>query len=273
MTQVNTDTMTGVIEIAPWQLALSTGFILVAAALSLGLSLGFFRSLIVATVRTYLQLFVLGFALRWIFGVNEALLVLAVLAVMMLLGAQTALARAGGAPRGLYLRVFNAVFLSGISVTFAVTAVIIHVEPWHEARYVIPIAGMVVGNSMTGLSLGIERLFSDLDRRSHEVHVLLALGAGRWEASLPSIRTALRASLIPTINSMCTVGIVFIPGMMTGQILAGVDPAKAARYQIVVMLMISAATALSSLVAVLSTYGRAFDRDSCFVLEGNREER
>ncbi|MHC4942997.1 MAG: ABC transporter permease [Planctomycetota bacterium] len=266
MTDADPGAMFGVIEIAPWQLALSTGFILVAAALSLALSLGFFRSLIVAMVRTYLQLFVLGFALRWIFGINETFLVLAVLAIMMLLGAQTALARAKGAPGGLYFRVFNAVFLSGVSVTFAVTAVIIQVEPWYEARYVIPIAGMVVGNSMTGLSLGIERLFSDLNKRSHEVHVLLSLGASPWEASLASIRTALRASLIPTINSMSTVGIVFIPGMMTGQILAGVDPAQAARYQIVVMLMISAATALSCLVAVISTFRRAFDKDACFVL-------
>lgn len=256
----------GVIEIAPWQLALATGFILASAAISLALSLGFVRSLLIATVRTFLQLMALGLVLRWIFRVDSAALVLAMLGIMIIVGAHTALRRTGRVPKGLYPWVLNAVFLSGVTVTFAVTALVVGVEPWHHARYVIPIGGMVVGNSMNGLSLGLERLFSDMRKREGEIHTLIALGACPFEAALPSIRTALAAGLIPTINSMSAVGIVFIPGMMTGQVLAGVDPYKACFYQIVVMLMISAATALASTLAVLSTFRRAFDVDGRFKL-------
>jgi putative ABC transport system permease protein len=266
--------MNGVIEIAPWQLALATIFILVSAGLSLLLSLGFVRSLLVATLRTYLQLWALGFALRWIFKVETAPLVLGVVAVMMLMAARTVLARVPQAPAGIFSKVLNAVFLSGVTVTAAVTALIIGVEPWYKARYVIPIAGMVIGNSMTGLALALERVFSDLGKRGDEINTLLALGATPREAALPSIRTALTAGLIPTINSMSAVGIVFIPGMMTGQILAGVDPPRAAAYQIVVMLMISAATTLGSVIAVLTSYGRAFDRDGRFrLLSAEAESR
>lgn len=256
-----------VIEISYVELLLATGFVVVAAALSLALSLGFVKSLVIATVRTYLQLFALGFALRWVFGVDSAWLVLAIVALMMVMGAHTALGRAQGAPKGIFFRVFDAVFLSGVTVSFAVTALVVRVEPWYNAQYVLPIAGMVVGNSMTGLSIGLERLFSDLRKRSDEIHTVLALGATPWEASRDSVRTAVRAGLIPVINSMSAVGIVFIPGMMTGQILAGADPTVAARYQIVVMLMIAAATAMGSSLAVLTTYQKAYDREMRFILD------
>lgn len=259
--------MSGVIEIAPWQLVLATGFILVAAGLSLALSLGFVRSLLIATLRTYLQLWALGFALTWVFSVDSAWIVLGILALMLAMATHTVLGRVGHVPRGIFPKVLNAVFISGISVTFAVTAVIIGVEPWYEPRYVIPIGGMVIGNSMTGLALALERMFSGMRARRDEINALLALGASPWEAALPSIRTALTAGLIPTINSMSAVGIVFIPGMMTGQILAGADPATAASYQIVVMLMISAATTLASVIAVLTAFGRAFDRAGRFQLD------
>ncbi len=150
--------------------------------------------------------------------------------------------------------------------TLAVTELIIRVHPWYNPQYVLPIAGMVLGNSMTGISLALERLFGDLGRRSDEVRMLLALGASPWEASLPSIRAALTAGLIPTINAMNAVGIVSIPGMMTGQIIAGANPGKAARYQIVVMLMLSAATAIGSMMAVALAYHKSFDREARFVL-------
>ncbi len=256
----------GVIAIAPWQLALAAGFILAAAGISLALSLGFVRSLLVATLRTFLQLFALGLALRWIFDLDSATLVIPIILLMIFMGAHTLLGRVKNAPSGLFLRVFNAVFISCITVTFAVTALVIRVEPWYQPCYVIPIAGMVVGNSITGLSLGLERLFSDFRKRADEIQTLLALGATPWEAALPTIRTALGASLMPSINSMSAVGIVFIPGMMTGQVLAGVDPSTAATYQIVVMLMISAAAAIGSVIAVLSAQSRAFDREGRFIL-------
>ncbi len=260
--------MIGVQPIGPLQLALASGFLLVAAGLSLGLSLGLTRSLTVAAVRAYLQLLALGLVLGWVFTIRSPLLVVLILLIMMAVAAHTLLSRVHGAPSGLYLRGFGAIALSGFTVTFAVTGWVIGVEPWYEPRYVIPIAGMVVGNSLNGMAVCLDRLFGDLRARAGEIEALLALGARPWETVLPSARAALKAGLIPTLNSMSAAGIVFIPGMMTGQVLSGVDPKVAAAYQIVVLLMISAATALGTIVAVLAGYRRSFDRDERFVLAG-----
>jgi len=241
----------GVTPIGTFELFLATAFVAVAGALSIALSLGIGRSLAVATVRTYVQLLALGIVLRWVFRVDTPLLVLFVLFVMMLSASHILLERVRSGPPKLWSSAFVSIFISGATVTFAVTALVIGVRPWHKAQYVLPIAGMILGNSMTGISLALERLFSELRRRSDEVWVRIALGATPWESALPAIRACLTAALIPTINSMNAVGIVSIPGMMTGQILSGTDPALAARYQIVVMLMLSAATALGAMLAVL----------------------
>lgn len=260
----------GVIPIGTAELVLSTLFVLVAAAISLGLSLGLTRSLLVATIRTYLQLLALGFVLRWVFQVDVALVVLAILVLMMTAAVHTLLQRVDTAPGRLWWESFASIFISALTVTFAVTSLIVHVRPWYNPQYVLPIAGMILGNSMTGISIALERVFGDLQRRADEVWTYLSLGATPWEAALPSIRTALTAGLIPTINSMSAVGIVSIPGMMTGQILAGIDPALAARYQIVVMLMISAATAVGAILAVLLSYRRAFDTDGRLLTMGSK---
>jgi putative ABC transport system permease protein len=118
---------------------------------------------------------------------------------------------------------------------------------------------MVLGNAMNGIALAQERLFEGLRVRRGEVMLRLSLGATPWEAALPVCQSAFKAGMIPTLNSMATVGIVFIPGMMTGQVLAGVDPAVAAGYQIVVMLMLSAATAIGTTVSLSLAYRQAFD--------------
>ncbi len=258
--------MSGLIEIGVLDLALATGFIVVAGVLSLLLHLGVVRSLLVGTVRTFVQLLALGFVLRWVFEVNSVWIVLGGLLIMLGFATQTLLTRVKSRPPRVLSSAFAAIFISCLTVTFAVTGIVLRVDPWYEARYVLPIAGMILGNSMTGISIALERLFSDLRRRDQEVWTMLAMGASPWEASLTSIRTALTAGLIPIINSMSAVGIVFIPGMMTGQVLAGADPQIAARYQIVVMLMLSAATSLGAMISVLLAYRRAFDDEERLIL-------
>jgi len=245
-------------------------FLLFAGSLSWMLTLGLGRSLTVGAVRTYLQLLALGIVLRWVFANQSPALVVLLLMVMMLIAAHTLLGRVRSRPKGLFLPSLLSIVVSGLTVTLAVTELIIRVHPWYNPQYVLPIAGMVLGNSMTGISLALERLFGDLGRRSDEVRMLLALGASPWEASLPSIRAALTAGLIPTINAMNAVGIVSIPGMMTGQIIAGANPGMAARYQIVVMLMLSAATAIGSMMAVALAYHKSFDREARFVLPASK---
>lgn len=260
----------GVIPIGPVDLAIATGFVVLVGAISVALSLGLVRDLTIATVRTYVQLAALGFVLRWVFGIDSPWLVLGILVVMVVAAAYTVLTRAPDAPRGVFGSSVLAMALTGFTVTFAVTGLIVHVQPWYLARYVIPIAGMVLGNSMTGIALALERLFSDLEARSGDMLALTSLGATRWEAASPSVRAALRAGLIPTIASMAAAGIVFIPGMMTGQILAGADPLQATGYQIVVMLMVAAATALGSVVSLLLTYRHRFSADGVYLERGLR---
>ena len=129
-------------------------------------------------------------------------------------------------------------------------------RPWYEPQYLIPIAGMILGNSMTSAALAGDRLQSDLRARRDEVEARLALGFSGREAVQPMVRASLRAAMIPTVNGMMTVGLVQLPGMMTGQILAGSSPLVAIRYQIVVVFMLAAATAVGSLLFVRLAVGR-----------------
>lgn len=260
----------GVIVIGWPQLLLATGFIVVAGAIAIALSLGVTKSLWIASVRTYLQLIALGFVLRWVFGVESPWLVIAIVTLMIAVATVTIVRRAPDAPRGSMPRAFLSMAITGFTVTFAVTGLVIQVEPWYLPRYVIPIAGMVVGNSMSGIALALERTFSDLDSRADEILALIALGATPWEAAAPSVRTALRAGMIPGINTLSAAGIVFIPGMMTGQVLAGANPIVAAPYQIVVMLMIATADILGSTSAVLLTFRKRFTKDGVYLEKGMR---
>lgn len=262
----------GVILIGWPQLLLSTGFVVFVGVLSMRLSLGIERSLAIATVRTFLQLAALGLVLRWVFGIDSPWLVLGILLVMMAAAAQTIVARAPDAPKGILGSTLLSMLLTGFIVTFAVTGLIVQVEPWYLPRYVIPIAGMVLGNSMNGIALALERTFAEMDQRSGEILALTALGASPWEAAGECTRVAIRAGLIPTINSMAVAGVVFVPGMMTGQILAGADPVAATGYQIVVMLMVSAATAMGSVLAVLLTFRRRFSDDGVYLEKGLRPD-
>ncbi len=141
----------------------------------------------------------------------------------------------------------------------------IRIHPWYESQYAIPILGMILDNTLTGVSLGTERMTEKLTSRRGVVQMSLALGATRWEAALRPARQAGRAGMIPTLNQMAVLGLVSLPGMMTGQVLAGQSPLQAVRYQIVIMFLIAAASALGVVGAVVLTYRRLFSLDHRFM--------
>ncbi len=265
-----TEAVGGVVAIGWPQLALASAFIIVTGGITLLLHLGVAKDLAIATLRTYVQLLALGFVLRWVFRSDAPLVVLAILGVMLVAATRIILKRSPDAPPGLFGSTLLSMAIVGITITFAVTGLVVGVDPWWRAQYVIPIGGMVIGNSMSGIALALERVFADLDARSGEILALTALGATPWEAAHPSVRTALRTGLIPGINTLAAVGIVFIPGMMAGQVLAGVDPLVAAPYQIVVMMMVATADVLGSTGAVLLSYRRRFTPDGIFLEKGHR---
>lgn len=233
--------------------------VLVAGAVSFVLRLGLERRLAFATLRTVAQLVLVGYLLRWIFEVDSAPLVLGVLGLMTAFAGEAAVGRPARTFQGAYLAAFLTLTVTGFVTTFTVTGAVLGVTPWYRADYVLPLCGMVLGNALTGLSLCLDTLLESLHERRDEVEMELALGATRWEAARPMLTAAIRRGMIPIINSMMVVGVVSIPGMMTGQILAGADPVEAAKYQLVVMFMIAGGTALACLVVALLVYRRLFD--------------
>ena len=143
-------------------------------------------------------------------------------------------------------------------------------DPWFHARQVVPIVGMIMGNAMAAVAVAIDRLFSDLDARASEMFSLTALGATPREAAAPSLKAAIGAGMTPVLANMSAAGIVTFPGMMTGQLLAGADPLSAAKYQIVVMLMLSAANTVAIVTACFMTYRKRFAPDGYYLDEGIR---
>lgn len=245
-----------------FELSLATLLILAAGLLSLFMTLGLVKTLAISTLRTYLQLIALGFVLVWIFDKQNQWIVLAAYLFMILMTSRIVLQRVRYKPDSLYAQALTAIFISSVSVTAIVTQLVIQIDPWYDPRYILTLGGMILGNSMNGIALALERFFSDLQSRREEITQMLAFGATPWEASLPSIRASLTAGLLPTINTMNAAGIVFVPGMMSGQLLAGADPLEAAKYQIVVMLMLSATTSIGAMLTVLLSYRKAFDAES-----------
>jgi putative ABC transport system permease protein len=181
---------------------------------------------------------------------------------MIALAAREALKRAGRSYRGSWFDTFFALLVASLLTLAVATRVVLGVEPWWEPRYLIPLLGMILGNALTGVSLGLDRCLTELQEGKSRVEALLAYGATRWEAARPVAVLSLRAGLIPILNTMSVVGLVTIPGMMTGQLLGGTNPALAARYQILIMFLIAAATALGAGIAIVLGLNRCFDREA-----------
>jgi putative ABC transport system permease protein len=238
-------------------LAFSAALVLVAAAIARWQRVGLVRGFLWGAVRALLQLVAVGYVLTWVFALARWYVVLLVLLVMLVAATVTV---TGRHPR--QRRVVGTItglsMLAGAGLTLAyVQAVVVRVSPWYDPRYLIPLFGMIVGNAMNGAALAAERLASEMDARRAEVEAHLALGASASQAAAEPVRRALRAALLPAVNGLMVVGLVTLPGMMTGQILAGASPLLAVRYQIVVAFMLAGAVAMTSVMVVLM-YRRTF---------------
>lgn len=244
----------GARELSSGDLLLGSLLLIAVGVASLALQLGLGWRLLIAAVRTVVQLWLLGLVLNWVFHSADLRWVLVLVASMIVNAGIAAVQRSEQRFVGVWSTALVSVSVSAIATTLIVTAAVIDVEPWYAPRYLIPILGMVLGNTLTGISLCLERAVGDLRQRRAEVEGLLLLGATVWEACRDIIAGAIRASLIPILNSMSVVGIVSLPGMMTGQILAGARPLDAAKYQIIVMFMIAGATALGSVITGLLVF-------------------
>ncbi len=256
-----TPSSSGALTISDGRLALSGLLILVNVGLSAALRLGLSRSLLLASVRMVVQLLLVGFVLEWLFRQDDAPLIVLVGAAMALIAGVSAVQRTRQRFAGIYLNSLLSVMASSALVTGLAVTGLIQPQPWYNPQYLIPLLGMVLGNTLNGLSLGLDRFMEGLRSGCDQVETDLALGATRWEACRAVVRDAIRVAMIPTINSMMVMGLVSLPGMMTGQILQGAAPAAAVRYQIVILFMIASATALGVFAVVGLAYGRLTSAD------------
>ena len=188
------------------------------------------KDAIYALARMLVQLLLIGYVLTFIFQTESALVVISVLTAMLLISSWISLRSLHNRNRLQFMRILGSISLGGVFTLALVTQAVLDLNPWFEPRYMIPLAGMIFANAMNTVALAAERYESELEKID----------------SNKAKRVALRAALIPLINSLFAVGLVSLPGMMTGQILSGVSPLIAARYQIVVMCMIFGASGISA---------------------------
>jgi UDP-glucose/iron transport system permease protein len=242
-------------------LALAALLIVLNGGLSIALQLGLERQLAIATLRMIVQLALVGVVLTTLFSHVDLLWTGLAALVMVLFAGREIMARQERRFTGFWsygLGTGVMLVAAGLVTLLALTT-LLHPEPWYHPRYALPLLGMILGNTMTGISLGLDRLTGGLVRERPAVEARLALGATRHEAVLPVTRMALRSALMPIINSMAATGLVSLPGMMTGQILAGAEPGQAVRYQLLIMFLIAGATGLGATVAILAGVLRMTD--------------
>ncbi|MCP1676791.1 putative ABC transport system permease protein [Natronocella acetinitrilica] len=251
----------GVIELSWWQLSIGASLVVALAGVTHLGRLGLGKDLLVAGLRTVIQLAIIAFVLEALFAVASLPWVALMATVMLLIAGYEVMSRqkhrlVGGWAFGIGT---VSMFLSSFTVTVLALAFIIGPEPWYTPQYAIPLLGMMLGNTMTGVALGMDRLTDGAWRQRQVIEGRLMLGMD-WRAAVADIRRdAMRSGMIPTINAMAAAGVVSLPGMMTGQILAGTAPALAVKYQILVMFLITVGTGFGTVVAVLVGSRRLFD--------------
>jgi putative ABC transport system permease protein len=249
------------IHLAPLDLALAALLLVINGGISLWLNLGITKSLTIAAVRMVVQLLLVGLVLKYLFEVKSPWLTLGVVLIMVGFAGYEIMNRQDKKLTGLWsygIGVTTMTF-AAVSVTVLALATQLRPDPWWDARYAIPLLGMMLGNAMTGISLGLNNLLTAVTRERWAVEAQIALGHPRDVALRPFIRRALRNALTPSINSMSASGLVFLPGMMTGQILAGLDPVEAVKYQLLVMFLIGGATGIGAVTAIYAAVWRITD--------------
>ena len=249
----------GALPLGPGQLAIATLLVLVAGGISVALRLGFARRLGIAAARTVVQLLLVGWVLTHVFRVRSVWAVLGVAVLMLAAAAFEATRRPSRTFSGALPTAFATLVLAALVTTVTVTSVVVEAQPWYAPQYLVPLLGMALGNALTGLSLCLDLLLESLSAGRARIESDLALGATAWEAARDPVREAIRRGMIPILNSMSVAGVVSLPGMMTGQILAGADPVQAVKYQIVVMFLIAASTCVGCVLLSVAVARRAFD--------------
>lgn len=250
-----------VIPLSSLDLIIAALLVVSLAFLTWYLRLGMGRSVLIAGVRTVIQLLLLGLVLEYLFSSSHPLLITFMAFVMLLVAGREVMARQHRPFRGLWGYGLGtlSMFVSSFMLTIFTLMVIISPEPWYMPQYSIPLLGMMLGNTMTGVALTLDRLTQSAWQQRDVIEQRLMMGQD-WRMAIGDIaRDSLRTGLIPIVNAMAAAGIISIPGMMTGQVLAGSSPLDAAKYQILVMFTITAGTGFAAVMASWIGAKRLFD--------------
>ncbi|MBB4303062.1 putative ABC transport system permease protein [Rhodobium orientis] len=253
--------MSDYVQLTYGHVAMAAIFLCLNGAISIALGLGLAKKLAISAVRMAIQLVLVGLILKTLFDISSPWLTLAVALIMGAVAGREVLSRQETPVAGLWgygIGTGAMVLSGGIVLIFALTLQI-DADPWYSPRYALPLFGMILGNAMTGVALGLETLTRAARRERPAIEARLALGATRWEALRPFTRQALATGFMPSINAMAATGVVSLPGMMTGQILAGIAPTEAVKYQLMIMFLIAGSTGMGVLLSVLISTWRLTD--------------
>lgn len=252
--------MENIIDLQLWQMV--AAYIFVAILLFIVRAKGIPREqeILISTLRMTIQLILTGYILVFLFQNKHPLYTIAAIIIMEVFAIYNIIKRVKIKLSPELKKVIGvSMSLGTLGSLFFFIIVVIGLAPWYDPQYFIPIAGMLIGNSMTGISLGVTRLLDGMDTQKHLVEGALMLGATPKAAAKQIVDNAFDSAVLPTINSMVGMGIVFLPGMMTGQILSGVSPVTAIEYQIAIMLGILGSVALTVILFVQWGYKTFFN--------------
>jgi putative ABC transport system permease protein len=246
------------ITLTPQDLAVASSLVVLDAVLSLIFKLQLHWRILIASVRMVVQLVAIGFVLKFVFALNHPAVTLLVIVVMVLVAARETAARPERRFKGQATLAIGAASVASatlVTALFALTTAL-RPHPWYDPRYAIPLAGILLGNILNATSLSLDSLLGAIARERPAVEARLCLGASYWEAAAPFVRDAIRRGMVPIINQMSAAGIVTLPGIMTGQILAGLDPMEAVKYQLLLMFLLAGGSGLAAAgAAYLAAWG------------------
>jgi putative ABC transport system permease protein len=246
------------VDISHYALLLAFLLLTVPVILSRVYGLGLIRPILISTGRMTVQLVLIGVFLKYLFLWNNAFINLSWLVVMILVAVFSAIRGSSMKPGKILVPVFASFALATFAVIFYVNIFVIRLDNIFDARYLIVLGGMLLGNSLRGNIVGIDTFYKSIRKDMKKYLYVLSLGAAQNEAARPYMKESVRLALKPTIASMATMGIVALPGMMTGVILGGASPEVAIKYQIMIMISIVVSTIISVLLTILMTSRTCF---------------
>jgi putative ABC transport system permease protein len=248
------------LDISVTSLILAFVLLIVPLVINKIYALGLFKTLANSVARMSIQLFLVGIFLKYLFALNNAVINILWLAIMTFIAVYSVLRNSSMRSSKIFLSIFVSFSFSTFIIVIYLNSIVVRLDYIFDARYLIVLGGMLLGNSLRGNIVGINSFYQNIKKDKKTFHYTLSLGASLHEALLPYLRESVRLALKPTLASMATMGIVALPGMMTGVILGGTSPSVAVKYQIMIMIAILAGTTLSIILTILMTLRICFTK-------------